>query len=193
MQGHREIPGCWSHRYRKLPTFVDWKQDWKELHWSHKEGGSSSFPLRMVSADSWFMLTSTWTQAGLAPTSLCQGRVTKARAEGEHLALHLECKIGLGPMIIYMDSACNCCIQVSESWTRREVLSKHFCNLLTYTLPLQEAISLLNPCFCYSFLCYLRQADVNSPTFDLNPEQFISLMLWKTSPCTNSTMLPYPV
>lgn len=134
----RESPGCWSHRCRKLPRFADWKQDWKELHWSHKVGGRSCFPVHMVSVDSWWMLTSTWTlaHAGLAPTSLCQGRVTKARAERELLALRLQCKIALGPMIIHMYSACSACIQVSHSCTRREGLSKHFCNLLTYTLPL---------------------------------------------------------
>lgn len=92
MQDHRESPGGWSPRCRKLPRFVDWKQDWKELHWSHKAGGSSSFPLHMVSVDSWCMLTSTWTHAGLAPTSLYQGRVTKARAERELLVLHLSAK-----------------------------------------------------------------------------------------------------
>lgn len=45
-------------------------------------------------------------------------RVTKARAEREFLALHLQCKIALGPMIMHTDSACNVCIQV----TGREVL-----------------------------------------------------------------------
>lgn len=105
MQDHRESPGGWSPRCRKLPRFVDWKQDWKELHCSHKAYGFCGF---LVHAYKY--LNTCWTGPNLTlPRQSNKGKSRKGTS-----CTSSQCKIASGPMIMCMDFACNGCIQLHQ-------------------------------------------------------------------------------